>query len=371
MPSEQLRQTEPHFEAVEGLYQEAQMMMSPSDAMIEDMPESSQETPPSAEPEADNAPPTRAIIRSRKPKSATQSVPLFTRITDLYEEAEAARYEQTAAQPSAPDATQQPDHSALADDDFAIPSAFGEIASSQTPPDDTADDLLEALPEAPRSEITKADEEGTADTASDHDHPEAMEAFSDDDLAASVEEPVLSDDVEISTELDPAIDLDEVLDALSPPAHDEQAPVSQEAKTLAAMDADRPEADDQMIEKLAAVKSAVEAAQIEKQTDDMMPGDDADGDGDEMDAHLADLDHDDHDHDNSEAPQAGPSPDLSAVTAGPALASFIGETVREVLDDELPQMVRAIVDEALGERQGRYSRSETPHIGLRTKPSRH
>ena len=63
--------------------------------------------------------------------------------------------------------------------------------------------------------------------------------------------------------------------------------------------------------------------------------------------------------------------DLSTLTAGPALATFIGETVREVLEEELPHRVRGLVDEALGERQGRYGRSETPHIGLRTKPSRH
>ena len=56
---------------------------------------------------------------------------------------------------------------------------------------------------------------------------------------------------------------------------------------------------------------------------------------------------------------------------GPELVAFIGETVRDVLDEQLPTLVRGLVDEALGERQGRYGRSDTPHIGLRTKPSRH
>ena len=55
--------------------------------------------------------------------------------------------------------------------------------------------------------------------------------------------------------------------------------------------------------------------------------------------------------------------------AGPELARFIGETVREVLDEELPTMVRGMVDEALNERKGRYGHSHAPYLGLRTKSS--
>ena len=98
------------------------------------------------------------------------------------------------------------------------------------------------------------------------------------------------------------------------------------------------------------MKSAVEHAQITPQTPDA---------DEELNA------------EHTDAEKTSQEEALASVTTGPALASFIGETVREVLDEELPHLVRGLVDEALGERQGRYGRSDTPHIGLRTKPSRH
>ena len=116
------------------------------------------------------------------------------------------------------------------------------------------------------------------------------------------------------------------------------------------MDASRPQADDELAQQLADVKSAVEHAQIAPQTPDA---------DEEVSAEQTDDE------------QTSQEDAFASVTTGPALASFIGETVREVLDEELPHLVRGLVDEALGERQGRYGRSETPHIGLRTKPSRH
>ena len=73
----------------------------------------------------------------------------------------------------------------------------------------------------------------------------------------------------------------------------------------------------------------------------------------------------------SDTSDTEPDGALSDVKPGPELVAFIGETVRDVLDEQLPTLVRGLVDEALGERQGRYGRSDTPHIGLRTKPSRH
>ena len=128
-----------------------------------------------------------------------------------------------------------------------------------------------------------------------------------------------------------------------------------QADALAALDAARPQADDELTQQLADVKSAVENAQFAAhQIADEAPHDE------QEDAQKEDKE-----------TLAAAEPDaLPPLTAGPALATFIGETVRDVLDEELPQLVRGLVDEALGERQGRYGRSDTPHIGLRTKPAR-
>ena len=136
--------------------------------------------------------------------------------------------------------------------------------------------------------------------------------------------------------------------------------LSDEAKALAALDASRPAADEALMTQLADVKSAVEQAQpASLQSDDAraMSEDRADAD---IKAEAGE-----------DADTVTDEPNWQDVKAGPALAAFIGETVRDVLNEELPHRVRGLVDEALGERQGRYGRSETPHIGLRTKPSRH
>jgi len=173
-----------------------------------------------------------------------------------------------------------------------------------------------------------------------------------------------SDDVTISTQIEPAIALDDVLDGLLPP---EEAPedisevMSSQAEALAQLDASRPQADDELTQQLADVKSAVEQAQITPQ----MPEAE-----DDIPTEYPNDENPDTDH-NGAQDALTPVSSGASVATGPALATFIGETVREVLDEELPHLVRGLVDEALGERQGRYGRSQTPHIGLRTKPSRH
>lgn len=336
------------FAIIEALHKEAELTLTADERarmdVTADVPEEVAEAP------------KRAVIQSRKPRTPSQNVPIFTRISDLYEEADATRLlaEETARDKanSAPEKIEpetispeniSPENTGdapaslgaddkIIEDDFVIPAAFG------VPEEDAAEDAPQNVTE---DEIALLSEAIEADSALSEDTP--------------------SDDVTISDEIEPAVALDDVLEGLLPPeqtadqtadqtAEPEQAvataPLSEEAQALAALDATRPEADEALTEQLEAVKSAVEQAHNTPQT--------------EMD-----------DAPKETAEDAPKEEDLSTLTAGPALATFIGETVREVLEEELPHRVRGLVDEALGERQGRYGRSETPHIGLRTKPSRH
>ena len=318
-----------HFEIVEALYQEATLTLSDDERAAFE----AAETQPEARLEATTQTPTtqRTVIRSRKPTAPVTAVPIFTRISDLYEEAEAARIlasdepQDETAEKTENEIVQEPEQAAPLDDDFSIPETFG------------------ALPEEP---------------AQQEDLVKAPADLSDDDIALLSEsllqdETPPADDVTISTQIEPAIALDDVLDGLLPPeetSEEASDATSSEAEALALLDASRPQADDELAQQLADVKSAVEHAQITPQTPDA---------DEELNA------------EHTDAEKTSQEEALASVTTGPALASFIGETVREVLDEELPHLVRGLVDEALGERQGRYGRSDTPHIGLRTKPSRH
>ena len=298
MAKNQALQQDDTFEVVYALYQEAKAFS------------------PDAEPHAQTAiiAPTAPIIQSRKPRNKPAQPSLFTRISDLKDEAVATKLSaQTAETPLS-------DEETALEDDFAIPDSFGpdSLITDKLSPDEVLDN--EAL-----SLLTNADDE-------------ALEA--------------MSDDVRISDEIEPSVSLDDVLDGLSAPeAPPSEAPpsgeaLSEEAKALAALDATRPEADDALINQLADVKSAVEQAQ-------------------------EGVTHNASDEGTGEADNKTEAEDWQDVSPSPALATFIAETVRDVLNEELPHRVRGLVDEALGERQGRYGRSETPHIGLRTKPSRH
>jgi len=294
----QALQQDDTFEVVYALYQEAKAFS------------------PDAEPHAQTAiiAPTAPIIQSRKPRNKSVQPSLFTRISDLNDEAVATKLlAQTAETPSS-------DEDTALEDEFAIPDSFAPdgVTSDNVTPKNVAPD--EALDNEALSLLTNADDE-------------ALEA--------------LSDDVRISDEIEPSVSLDDVLDGLSAPEvpRSEEA-LSEEAKALATLDATRPAADDALINQLADVKSAVEQAQ-ERVTPNAA------------------------DEETGEADNKTEAEDWQDISPNPALATFIAETVRDVLNEELPHRVRGLVDEALGERQGRYGRSETPHIGLRTKPSRH
>ncbi len=298
MAKNQALQQDDTFEVVYALYQEAKAFS------------------PDAEPHAQTAiiAPTAPIIQSRKPRNKSVQPSLFTRISDLNDEAVATKLlAQTAETPSS-------DEDTALEDEFAIPDSFAPdgVTSDNVTPKNVAPD--EALDNEALSLLTNADDE-------------ALEA--------------LSDDVRISDEIEPSVSLDDVLDGLSAPEvpRSEEA-LSEEAKALATLDATRPAADDALINQLADVKSAVEQAQ-ERVTPNAA------------------------DEETGEADNKTEAEDWQDISPNPALATFIAETVRDVLNEELPHRVRGLVDEALGERQGRYGRSETPHIGLRTKPSRH
>ena len=298
MAKNQALQQDDTFEVVYALYQEAKAFS------------------PDAEPHAETAiiAPTAPIIQSRKPRNKSAQPSLFTRISDLNDEAVATKLlAQTAETPSS-------DEDTALEDEFAIPDSFApdNVASDSVTAKNLAPD--EALDNEALSLLTNADDE-------------ALEA--------------MSDDVRISDEIEPSVSLDDVLDGLSAPeAPPSEGALSEEAKALATLDATRPEADDALINQLADVKSAVEQAQ-ERVTPNA---------GDE---------------ETGEADNKTEAEDWQDISPNPAFATFIAETVRDVLNEELPHRVRGLVDEALGERQGRYGRSETPHIGLRTKPSRH
>ena len=335
-----------HFEVVEALYQEATQTLSDDER---------------AALEVAQAPaPKRQIIQSRKPIISAKAVPIFTRISDLYEEAEAERMlaHEEPETPEIPEAemAQETVQASQLEDDFSIPATFDTTpALDMTPEEDTLpeeDTPLEEdiLPEvtAPTTEITE-----TPSDISDIDI-----ALLDDALLQDETPP--SDDVTISTQIEPAIALDDVLDGLLPP-EDISENASSQAEALAQLDASRPQADDELTQQLADVKSAVEQAQITPQ----MPEAE-----DDIPTEYPNDENPDTDH-NGAQDALTPVSSGASVATGPALATFIGETVREVLDEELPHLVRGLVDEALGERQGRYGRSQTPHIGLRTKPSRH
>ncbi|MGC6518293.1 MAG: hypothetical protein ACON49_09755 [Candidatus Puniceispirillaceae bacterium] len=387
---------EERFEVVEALYQEAELTRPKTSAL--------------ARP---------SVIQSRKPRSAMTSVPIFTRISDLYEEAEAARvladeaprlssqddsHHMPADMPAASDSDDN-DISQETAPDFAIPAfdapAFDapDITSHSALSDDEltaalAEDEMAAPNDIPDADIPDNDikdddfaipsEFGRDEAAATPQQISAQNPLSEDDLALLADTIALDESATQDTspkgeplmmadDIEPAIALDDVMSQLAP---DNQAPESlqdkdtdpdkdtghdKEAKALAALDATRPQADDEMSRALADVRQAVEDAQITT-SDNEIPAPSSDA-NEAPPQQLSD----------DKAPQDETNQDDEAalLAPGPALAQFIGETVRDVLDEELPQMVRGLVDEALGERQGRYGRSETPHIGLRTKPSRH
>lgn len=382
MANKQALQVEEQFEVVKALYEEAQLTLPAEERaqLVEIQPVdpiASAITSPTGNitgNDGDSLAEQPVIIRSRKPRISANAEPIFTRISDLYEEAEAAKLlaEETDLAASDSDdaheisldnaaenageheATPAPasDSQSLSDSDFAIPAEFGASDSESASESESKSDVAAAL---------ESDKEPDSGLDIETSEP----ALSEEELALltqtlHADETFDATDVSISDDIEPAVALDDVLDGLLPPdaqddqnAQEPQLASSAEAQALSELDANRPQADDALKEQLADVKQAVEQA--------------AATGAEPAQADTSDETEDEGNHDLQDDLQK----DMASLTPGPELARFIGETVRDVLDEELPQLVRGLVDETLGERQGRYGRVDTPHIGLRTKPSRH
>ena len=384
-------QAQEAFDVVEALYQEAELTR-PTKA--QDAPSIAIETQDQEE-TPQQAPTRPMVIQSRKARvKIAKKVPIFTRISDLYEEAEAEKLlAQETAQPEADDAP-----AVLATDNSALQQANEQVddfsdpflpASFDAPKAEPATDMVPAIDdeatEAALAEALAIDETASAKaadetSASDDDFmiPATFGATDDelDILAGALanedennnDNETPEDNLTISEALEPAVSLDDAidqldaqLDAQTDAQPNASAETQSEAAALAALDATRPQADAEMTQQLQDVRSAVASAQSATMAPSETITDDA--------PTAAQEDEADGEHENSRDDESN-DPQL-AITPGPELVAFIGETVREVLDEQLPTMVRGLVDEALGERQGRYGRSDTPHIGLRTKPSRH
>ena len=380
MANKQALQVEEQFEVVKALYEEAKLTLPAEERaqLVEIQPVDPIASPitSSTGNDGDSLAEQSVIIRSRKPRTSANAEPIFTRISDLYEEAEAAKLlaEETdlaasdsddaheisldnAAENAGENAGEHEatpaaasDSQSLSDSDFAIPAEFG--ASESESESESESDVAAAL---------ESDKEPDSGLDIETSEP----ALSEEELALltqtiHADETFDATDVSISDDIEPAVALDDVLDGLLPPdaqddqnAQEPQLASSAEAQALSELDANRPQADDALKEQLADVKQAVEQA--------------AATGAEPAQADTSDETEDEGNHDLQDELQK----DMASLTPGPELARFIGETVRDVLDEELPQLVRGLVDETLGERQGRYGRVDTPHIGLRTKPSRH
>ena len=392
MANKQALQVEEQFEVVKALYEEAKLTLPAEErAQLVDIQPVDPITSPTeniagniAGNESDTSAEQPVIIRSRKPRISANAEPIFTRISDLYEEAEAVKLlaEETDLAASDSDdaheissdnaAENEGEHEAtplaasdnqpLSDSDFAIPAEFGANANNS---------------ESESESESESDIAAALELVTETDTQTSEPALSEEELAlltqaSHADETLDTTDVSISDDIEPAVALDDVLEGLLPPdiqddqnAQEPPLAASAEAQALSELDANRPQADDALKEQLADVKQAVEQAAAtgaEPVLADSSDETEDEGNNDPQDNLQEDLQKD---------PQEDPQKDMASLTPGPELARFIGETVRDVLDEELPQLVRGLVDETLGERQGRYGRVDTPHIGLRTKPSRH
>ena len=387
------------FQVLEALYQEAELMR-PVTISSRPVTKRQPQTQPAIAPT--ESAPSDAIALS-------DDLPVMVRISDLYEEAEAerimadeARAQTTSAQESTQtevDASTEetPDLS----DEFAIPAAFD--APSTTPEQEIAplDDEVSSEDEAliaaltdERDGDTDMAKSGASDGAA-NDLPTVLPDISDmppapdetaladttdeDAMIAALAEDMAAPNPDTPLPAAPEETDDEMPMAIAAAAHsdaDESDLADNNEDDVAAIEAaPSPEAqpvDDDIAKQLDDVRQAVEAASA------TMSGT-ADSDAqehaleDDSDAILEDeairlpeevaAAHDQEAHDQAAHSEEAP------LIAGPKLAAFIGETVRDVLEDELPSMVRGLVDEALSERHGRYGGSAP--IGLRTKSTRH
>ena len=383
------------FQVLEALYQEAELMR-PVTISSRPITKRPPQTQPAIAP-TESAPSDAMAL--------SDDLPVMVRISDLYEEAEAERImadearaqttntEETARSEETTSTEETPDLS----DEFAIPAAFDAPSTVPeqeiVPLDDevTSEDnvLIAALTNERDGDIDMA----TSDTsdAMANDLPAALPDISD--MPAAPHEAALADTTDEDAMI-AALAEDMAapsLDTSSPAASEvaeEEISVAMAAAADAHSDADEsdladnneddvtaietapsPEAqpvDDDISKQLDDVRQAVEAASaIMSGTEDS----DAQEHTSEDDSEAIRLPEEVAAADDHEAHDQETHGEEAPLVAGPKLAAFIGETVRDVLEDELPSLVRGLVDEALSERHGRYGGSAP--IGLRTKSTRH
>ena len=317
---DQITAFDEQFDVVEALYLEAENMRPSIETAVPIKPSPIIQS--------------RPVIQSRAPQNTAKSVPVIDRIEDLFLEAEALREmpvlveeADTAAIKETHALSDSPSH----DDDFGIPATFGGV-----------DITAKAQPE-----VTDTDETPSEDAAS--------EAVLSDEKSLDINDPL--------PELPELPDLPE-FETAAPEAGAPEAGTD-DAQLVADVMPDVPTnpkatnspEDNEITRQLDDVRQAVEEAQ------------DSLSDTDEPTIETAaEVTPDTDPVINQEETDC--LQDDALLKPGPELAQFIGETVRDVLDTELPVMVRGLVNEALSERRSGYGNQAGTQIGLRTKSTK-
>ena len=321
---DQISAFDEQFDVVEALYQEAENMRPSTESAATIKPSSVIQS--------------RPVIKSRAPQNTAKSVPVIDRIEDLFLEAEALREMPVLAEEAETDieAIDAPSDSPSHDDDFGIPATFGGV-------DITA---------KAQSEVTDTDETPSEDAAS--------ETMLSDEKSLDINDPL--------PELPELPDLPEFETAAPETGASEAG--TDDAQLVADIMPDaptHPEAtnspeDNEITRQLDDVRQAVEEAQDSLSDTDEPAIETAAEDTSDTDTIF--------DTDETDTTQTDTTQDDALLKPGPELAQFIGETVRDVLDTELPVMVRGLVNEALSERRSGYGNQAGTQIGLRTKSTK-
>ena len=330
---DQISAFDEQFDVVEALYQEAENMRPSTKSAATIKPASVIQS--------------RPVIKSRAPQKIAKSVPVIDRpvavidrIEDLFLEAEALREMPvlTEGADTAIEVTDAPSDSPSHDDDFGIPATFGGVDITETA----------------QSEITDTDETPSEEAAS--------EAVLSDEVSLDINDPLpelpeLPDLPEFETATPEATtdDAQLVADMMSDKTADEESPTTTEAP-INTKATSNPE-DNEITRQLDDVRQAVEEAQDSLSDSDEPASETVAEDAPDTDPVI-------------EADDTDTLQDDALLKPGPELAQFIGETVRDVLDTELPVMVRGLVNEALSERRSGYGNQAGTQIGLRTKSTK-
>ena len=354
------------FQVLEALYQEAELMRPVTI---------------SSRPVTKRAPTTQAVTEPAESAlsdalSLSDDLPIMVRISDLYEEAEAERiladksHTETSDGEESVNVEEAPTESAPdLSDEFAIPAAFDAPAPASeqeiAPLEDEVTSEDEALIAALTDESDGETDLATSDTldAMTNDLTAALPDISD--MPAAPHEAVPADDS------DNDVMIAALAEDIAEPNLDDSS-IKGEEEAIASIETavPSPEAqpvDDNISKQLDDVRQAVEAASAtmsgteDNDAQEHTLEDDSDAILEDEAIRLPE--------DVAAANEQDTNDEEASLVAGPKLAAFIGETVRDVLEDELPSLVRGLVDEALNERHGRYGGSAP--IGLRTKSTRH